>query len=169
MTDRGVPEWAVRELEYHRDLLYRILALLTKEERELSEAEKNIAQENVLLQAIQQELQPKLAFIKIAIGGIMPVGPATLTVGDKKVVSVLGFDQSGAPFTIDFNANPVTFTDDNEAAVQDTAGSNITDPITAVSPGVANIGASCAGFSDTEAVTVVAVTPKLSSIKISID
>lgn len=99
----------------------------------------------------------------------MPVGPATLNVGDKKTVSVLGFDQNGAPFAIDFTANPVTFTDDNESAVQDTAGSTVTDPITALAAGVANLGASCAGFSDTEAVTVLAVAPKLSSIKISID
>ena len=99
----------------------------------------------------------------------MPVGPATLTVGDKKTVSVLGFDQNGAPFTIDFAANPVTFTDDNQSAVSDTPGSNVTDPIIAVAPGVANIGATCAGFSDTESVTVVAAAPVLSSIKISID
>lgn len=99
----------------------------------------------------------------------MPVGPATLTVGQSKTATVLGFDQNGAPFAIDFTANPVTWTDDNEAAVQDTAGSTVTDPITALAAGVANLGATCAGFSDTEVVTVLAVAPKLSSIKISID
>jgi len=148
-------DWIEKELVYQRDLLYRILALLTKEGKELGE--------------IEGFVKPKLSFIKIAIGGSMPVGPATLTVGDKKTVSVLGFDQNGAPFAIDFTANPVTFTDDNQAAVADTPGSSVTDPITAVAPGVANIGATCAGFSDTEAVTVVAAAPVLSSIKISID
>ena len=99
----------------------------------------------------------------------MPVGPVTLNVGDKKTVSVLGFDQNGAPFAIDFTANPVTFTDDNPSAVQDTPGSTVTDPITALAAGVANLGATCAGFSDTESVTVVAAAPVLSSIKISVD
>ena len=99
----------------------------------------------------------------------MPVGPATLTVGDKKTLSVLGFDQNGAPFAIDFTANPVTFTDDNQAALADTPGSTVTDPVTAIAVGVANVGATCAGFSDTEVVTVVAAAPLLSSIKVSID
>lgn len=99
----------------------------------------------------------------------MPVGPATLTVGDKKTATVKGFDQFGAPFAIDFAANPVTWTDDNEAVVADDDTQTVADPLSAVAPGVANIGATCGGFTDTEAVTVVAAAPKLSSIKISID
>lgn len=118
---------------------------------------------------ILDRLTARLSYIKIAIGGIMPVGPATLIVGDKKTLSVLGFDQNGAPFAIDFTANPVTFTDDNQAVLADTAGSTVTDPVTAVAPGVANVGATCAGFTDTEAITVVAAAPKLSSIKVSVD
>ena len=98
----------------------------------------------------------------------MPVGPATLTVGDKKTATVLGFDQNGAPFAIDFNANPVTWADDNESAVADTPTANA-DGLTAVAPGVANLGATCGGFSDSESITVVAQAPVLSSIKISID
>src|ERR1700732_1456299 len=78
---------------------------------------------------ILKRLTPKLSYIKLAIGGVMPFGPATLSVGDKKVASVLGFDQNGAPFAIDFTANPVTFTDDNQTAVQDTPGSTVTDPL----------------------------------------
>ena len=155
-------EWIGEELRYQRQLLYRILVLLTKDETLLEK-------DSVLLTKISGQLQPKLSFIKLAIGGEMPVGPATLTVGDKKTVSVLGFDQNGAPFEIDFTTNPVTFTDDNAAVVQDTPGSTVTDPITAVSAGVANISASCGGFTDTEAITVVAAAPVLSSIKISID
>src|ERR1700690_4196276 len=85
-----------------------------------------LRQEVMLLREIVAELRPKhLAFIKVAIGGIMPVGPATLTVGDKKTVSVLGFDQNGAPFAIDFTANPVTFADDNPNVVVDTTGSTV--------------------------------------------
>jgi len=135
------------------------------EVREIQELRKDTG----LLQEIAGDLSPKLSFIKLAIGGTMPVGPATLTVGDKKAVSVLGFDQNGAAFPIDFTANPVAFTDDNETSVGDTAGSTVTDPITALAAGVANIGATCAGFSDTESVTVLAAAPVLSSIKISID
>lgn len=139
--------------------------LLGEEVREIRELRK----ETGLLHEIAEDLKPKLSFIKLSIGGAMPVGPATIAVGAKLTASVLGFDQNGAPIAIDFTANPVTFTDDNEAAVQDTAGSTVTDPLTGVAVGVANIGATCAGFSDTEAVTVVAAAPVLSSIKISLD
>lgn len=137
-----------------------------REELHLEREEVELLRE--ILRELKYQNRPKLSFIKIAIGGTMPVGPATLTVGDKKTATVLGFDQNGAPFAIDFTANPVTWTDDNEAAVQD-APTTTSDPLTAVAPGVANLGATCAGFSDTEAITVVAAAPKLSSIKISID
>ena len=132
-----------------------------------------IAEDDLILELEHQilaKLSPKLSYIKLTLGGNkMPVGPQTLTVGDKKTVSVLGFDQYGAPFAIDFTANPVTFTDDNEAVLQDTSESTVTDPVTALAPGVANVGGTCAGFTDTEAYTVVAALPKLSSIKISLD
>jgi len=99
----------------------------------------------------------------------MPLGPANLTVGDKKVATVQGFDQNGAPFAIDFTANPVTWSNDNQSAVQDAPASDGSDALTAAAAGVSNLSATCAGFSDTETVTVVAQTPVLSSIKISID
>ena len=144
--------------------------------REVEEIEaklnQSLAEEDLILELEHKILynqQPKLAYIKLAIGGIMPVGLATLTVGDKKTLSVLGFDQNGAPFAIDFTANPVTFTDDNPTVLQDTPGSTVTDPVTALAAGVANVKADCAGFSDTEAYTVLAAAPKLSSIKISMD
>ena len=139
--------------------------LIGSEVREIRELRKDTG----LLREIAGDLKPKLSFIKIVIGDAMPVGPATLAIGDKKVVSVQGFDQNGAAFAIDFTANPVAFSDDNQAAVADTPGSTVTDPITALAAGVANITATCAGFSDTEAVTVLAAAPVLSSIKISID
>jgi hypothetical protein len=145
-----------------------------KRELEEIEAKQNAltAEADIILEVehkILDRLSPRLSYIKLAIGGIMPVGPATLTVGDKKTLSVLGFDQNGAPFAIDFTANPVTYVDDNQAALQDMQGSTVTDPVTALAPGVANVTATCAGFSDQEAYTVVAQAPKLSSIKISID
>ena len=138
------------------------------------EAKENIllAEEDLILELehrILGRLEPRLSYIKLAIGGKMPVGPQTLTVGDQRTVTVLGFDQFGAPFAIDFTANPVTFTDDNDAVLQDTAGATVSDPVTAVAPGVANVTGACAGFTDTEAYTVVAQAPKLSSIKLSLD
>lgn len=138
--------------------------LLGGEVREIRELRKGTA----LLREIARDLRPVLSFIKIAIGGIMPVGPVTLNVGDKKVATVLGFDQNGAPFAIDFSANPVEWVDDNEAAVQDAPTAD-QDALTAIAPGVANITATCAGLTDSETVTVVAQAPVLSSIKISID
>jgi hypothetical protein len=111
-------------------------------------------------------LKPRLSFIKIAFGGNMAQGPVKLTVGQKTTASVLGFDQNGAPFAIDFNANPVAWTDDNETSVQDSTPTAPTDVLTALAAGVANIGATCGGFTDTEQATVSAVVPVLSSIKI---
>lgn len=140
-----------------------------KELEELKRIERTDERIEKDLDKIVGFLKPRLSFIKIAFGGVMPVGPATIPVGGQLVASVLGFDQNGAPIAIDFTANPVTFTDDNQAVASDTPGSTVSDPITGVSAGVANIGATCAGFSDSEAVTVVAVAPVLSSIKVSLD
>ena len=146
-----------------------------REKRQLDriEAKENalLAEEDMILELSHQildHLKPKLSYIKLAIGGKMPIGPQTLNVGDKKTLSVLGFDQFGQPFSIDFTQNPVTFTDDNEAVLQDTPGSTVTDPVTALSAGTANVTATCAGFGDTETYTVID-PPRLSSIKISLD
>lgn len=93
-------------------------------------------------------------------------GPVTLTVGQKTTATVLGFDQNGAPFPIDFTANPVTWTIDNTTFDSSTPQPDQSDVIASLAAGVANLSASCAGFSDSEVVTNVAVAPKLSSIKI---
>lgn len=149
-------EWIERELVYQRDLLLRILVLLTKDTAEIEE--------------IEQAVKQKLSFIKIALGGEMPVGPATLSVGDKKTATVLGFDQNGAAFT--GSIPDVTWADDNEPVVQD-APTTTSDGLTAVAAGVANLTATVQGpngpLSDTESITVLAAAPVLSSIKISID
>jgi hypothetical protein len=152
------------------------IELLKKEVRlereELKEAKRHDRVEEQLLRDIRRELGPHLSFIKVKIGGTMPVGPITAAIGDQLVASVQGFDQNGAPFAIDFTnpANAVTYTDDNEASVASTPNStNQTDALNCVAAGVANIGATCAGFSDTETVTVAAAAPVLSSIKVSLD
>jgi hypothetical protein len=134
---------------------------------ELHEESRLLREENKILRQIRDG--KKLSYIKLVTGGIMPVGPQTFTIGDKKVLSVKGFDQFGADFAIDFTANPVTFTDDNEAVLQDTAGSTVTDPVTALAAGVANVTAACGGKTDTEAYTVLAEAPKLAGIKLSAD
>ncbi len=142
----------------------------SEEIRLLREQLRLSQQELAVLKQIAGELKPehKLSFIKLAIGGTMPVGPATLTVGDQKTATVLGFDQNGAAFAIDFTTNPVTWTNDNETAVT-SAPTPASDGLTAVAVGVDNLTATCAGFTDTESITVVAAAPKLASIKVSID
>lgn len=115
---------------------------------------------------ILERLTPKLRFIKIAHGGNMQ-GPFTVAIGGKVVCRVLGFDQNGAPFPIDFNANPVTWAIDNAAVATSTPETDPSiDDVVGVSAGVANLTATCGGFSDTETATVPAATPVLSSIKI---
>jgi len=122
-------------------------------------------QEKTLLE-IRNELAPKLAFIKISFGGSMP-GPVTLTVGQSVPATVQGFDQNGAPFAIDFTANPVTWTIDNPALDSSTPQADQSDLVASLSAGTANLTASCAGLTDTEQVINVAAAPKLSSIKIN--
>jgi hypothetical protein len=144
-----------------RALLYAIV-------QELREELKLLRHINREVEEIEEQVKPSLSFIRIAIGGTMPVGPATLAIGQTATATVLGFDQNGAPIAIDFTANPVTWADDNEASVQD-APTTSSDGLTALAAGVANLTATCAGFKDTETVTVLAATPVLSSIKVSID
>ncbi len=120
---------------------------------------------------------PRLSEIKILFtkGPNMPTpGPITLAPGESAVASVVGFDQSGAPFT--GTLPPSTLSSD------DTSGAIVTfDPSTgatvAVAAGVANISASLTtaegvALSDTETVTVTEAPPPvqvLSSIKVAFD
>lgn len=97
----------------------------------------------------------------------MPTGPVTLTVGQKTTATVQGFDQNGAPFAIDFTANPVTWSIDNTTADSSTPQPDSSDVVASLAAGVANLTAVCAGFNDTEVVTNVAQAPTLSSIKIN--
>lgn len=112
-------------------------------------------------------LRPRLSFIKISHGEKCMQGPITLAVGAKSVERVLGFDQNGAPFAIDFTANPVTWSIDQSSVASSTPESDPSvDDVVGVSSGVANLNATCGGFTDTETVTVTAVVSVLSSIKI---
>jgi len=133
----------------------------------LREIEEDEDEQTILLREIRDELKPHLRQIKIRFGGNMPVGPAVITVGQTTTASVIGFDQNGAPIAIDFTANPVSWSIDNSAIASSTPNPDSTDTVVGVSAGVANLTASCAGFTDTETVTVTAVVPVLSSIKIS--
>ena len=99
----------------------------------------------------------------------MPQGPVTISVGQKVTASVVGFDQNGAAYLGVIPAP--TFAIDNAAVATIDPTSGIT---VGVSAGVANATASLTSaeglaLTDTETVTVTAVVPVLSSIKISFD
>ena len=131
----------------------------------LKHLEHEVEEIEEVVERIDRRLAPRLTFIKIAFGGNMP-GPVTLTVGQKTTASVAGFDQNGAPFAIDFTANPVTWTLDNTTLDSSTPQPDQTDVIASLAAGTANLNAACAGFTDTEQVINVAQAPVLSSIKI---
>jgi hypothetical protein len=122
---------------------------------------------------ILEQLEPRLSFIKIKFqrGKIMAEGPVTLSVGQKTTASIDGFDQNGAPYL--GVIPPVTFSIDNSAIASSTPNSDgVTDVVAGISAGVANLTATltnAAGtkLTDTETVTVTAVVPVLSSIKVS--
>src|SRR5258706_8660800 len=110
-----------------------------KIERELEELEREGKQETAALRllirlalaqlALLREIlaalpqPPQLAAISIRFGGNMAVGPVTLSQATPNTVAtVLGFDQFGNPFPIDFTVNPVTYTLDDPS--QDTLAAN---------------------------------------------
>ena len=108
----------------------------------------------------------KLSFIKIAHGRHKMLGPVSLQVGQKTTATVKGFDQFGAPFTIDFIANPVSWTDSTPALASISLQADGSAVIAGVATGTDNLTAVCAGFTDTEVVTVLPGAPVLASIKI---
>ena len=147
------------------------LELLRKQVRDLIKIHLDERQEIALLREIRDRLPlpASLAYIRIRFrgGSSMPLGPVTLAVGQSVTATVQGFDQNGAPFVIDFTANPVTWSVDQPSVASSTPNPDGSDAVVGVSAGVANLTASCAGFTDTETVTVAGVTPVLSSIKIN--
>lgn len=139
-----------------------------------------------ILWRIKHRLEaPKLYSIKIVFTalstqkGVSPmatVGPVTLTTAGQVVTaSIAGFDQLGNPWT--GTIPPVTYAIDNSAIATSVPNADdLTDAVTAVSNGVANLTASLTSaeglaLTDTESITVAIPvvpppTPVLSSIKI---
>lgn len=158
-------------LETNR-LLTEILAELRKDgKKEVRELRK----ETGILREIARDLKPKLAFIKLAFGGIMAQGPVTLSQGQSTTATILYFDQTGAPMPAGFVPPAVTFTIDNPSFASSTPGSDgQSDVVAYVAAGVANLTASVTSaeglsLSDVETVTctpVVLPPPALSSIKV---
>ena len=115
--------------------------------------------------------QVKLSSIKVILSGgnTMPVGPLTISVGQKYVASVVGFDQNGAPFTGPIPAASFAVADATVASIDPTAGTGA-----GLAAGVTGVSASLTSaeglaLTDSETLTVTAVVPVLSSIKVSLD
>lgn len=134
-----------------------------------------LASQGKVIDKILADLEPSplaLSAISIRFGGNMAVGPVTLSQATPNTVAtVLGFDQFGNAFPLDFTVNPVTYTLDDPS--QDTLAANADGSanLTWLTPGgkTANLTATCAGFSDTEQINNIAVVvppPVLSSIKV---
>lgn len=99
----------------------------------------------------------------------MPVGPLTISVGQAYVATVVGFDQNGAPFTGPIPAATFAVADSTVASLDPTAGTGA-----GLAAGVTGVSASLTSaeglaLTDTETLTVTAVVPVLSSIKVSLD
>jgi len=147
------------------------LHLLREQVRQLIQLHLDERQEILLLKQIRDRLPTpsQLSSIKIRFGGIMAVGPVTLTVGQRTKATVVGFDQFGAPFTGSIPA--ASFSLDNttlDSGTDDGAGGF---DITSLAAGVANLTAVLTtaegiGLQDTETITNVAIVPVLSSIKL---
>jgi hypothetical protein len=96
-------------------------------------------------------------------------GPISITVGQKTTLTVLGFDQFGAPFT-----GPIptpAWSVDNTTLDSSTPQPDGSDVLASLAGGAANVTASLTSaegkaLTDTEVVTNLAQAPVLSSIKI---
>ena len=157
-------EWIKEEMRWQTWLLY---TLLVNQEKEIRLDERELA----ILNSIRHRLNPKyLASIKVQLrGDNMPVGPITIPVGKSFTASIVGFDQNGAPFTGAMPAGSFAVDNPGVATVDATSGSGV-----GVGAGVANVTGSLTSaeglaLSDTETVTVTAIVPVLSSIKVSLD
>jgi len=96
-------------------------------------------------------------------------GPILITVGQKVLLSVLGFDQFGAPFTGPIPAPFWTVSDPSQDSSSPQPDG--TSVIASLSAGTTSVTASLTtangiALADTEAITNLAEPPVLSSIKI---
>lgn len=99
----------------------------------------------------------------------MPVGPLTIAVGQSYVATVVGFDQNGAPFTGPIPTPTFAVADSTVASIDPTsgAGAGLAGGVTGVTGSLTSTEG--LALSDTETLTVTAVVPVLSSIKVSLD
>ena len=146
--------------------------------RELVEAAWKIDRSlDRLIHVIERHFNaPRLSRIQISFQGepgMATIGPVTLTAGQSVTASIAGFDQNGNPWT--GTIPPVTYTIDAPTVATSTPNADgLTDGITAVAAGVANLTATLTtaeglALTDTEAITVTGGTtgtPVLSSIKL---
>jgi hypothetical protein len=151
------------------------LRLLREEVRKLIDLHLDEQQEIELLKEIRDSVRPKkLAYIKIAFlkGDTMAEGPVKLTIGQKTIASVDGFDQNGAPFTGPIPTPSWSIDTPATATAVPDATNPANEDVTAVAAGTANLSvmvtsAEGKSLTDTEVVTVVASAPVLSSVKIN--
>lgn len=171
------------------ELLQLILRKSNAQDVKIDKILAAIDAEAVVLQQIQDDLQPEpelssiqIAFtapstLKGALSAMPTPGPITLIfAGQTSVASVVGFDQFGAPWT---GPMPVATLSSDDAAGAIVTFDPTTGLTTAVANGVANISGSLTtlegkALSDTEAVTVAIPIvppppPVLSSIKVAFD
>lgn len=99
----------------------------------------------------------------------MPVGPLTISVGQSYVATVVGFDQNGAAFSGPIPTPTFSIADAAVASIDPAAGTG-----SGLAGGVTGVTASLTSteglaLTDTETLTVTAVVPVLSSIKVSLD
>jgi hypothetical protein len=152
----GEFEWIKQELRWQNQLLY---VLISGQQAEIDLERRVIT--------ILGGSQPKLSAIKVQLGGNMSVGPLTIQAGKTFTATVVGFDQNGAPFTGPIPAPAFSVDNPAVATVDPASGAG-----SAVAAGVANVSAALTtaeglALTDTETVTVTAVVPVLSSIKIN--
>ena len=154
--------------EKELDLLRNVVHLEQEEVREEREEVRLEREEVNLLREIRDSLKRRLSAIKIRFGGIKMLGPVTLSVGQRTVATVVGFDQNGAPFPINFSLpeNAVTWAVDNAAVASSSPAPDQSTSVAAVGAGVANLTATLGTLTDTETVTVVPAAPVLASIKV---
>lgn len=146
---------AIRELAAKVAMLDHELHQLRREVRELAH---HLHHPHRHLKSIE------IAFTE---GTTMTAGPANLNVGQSVTATILGFDQFGQPFTIDFTANPVSWGIDQPGIASFTSNADKTATVTGVAAGTANLSAQCGAFSDSAQVIVAGQqAPVLSSIKI---
>lgn len=139
--------------------------------------DEQLYEQTQLLREIVRELRhivhlltPHLSALEIHFGDSSM--DTSIQVGAVVTAKVVGFDQFGNPFPIDFGANPASWSVDQPSAVELAAGSNPDEEsckglAATTTPAVLSV--SCGGFTATGNITVTEApppTPVLSSLGI---